>query len=170
MAFFEPKETILDVKLTDLGRNLLAKNQLQFNYYAFSDDGIDYSGSLALTNFTGSIDNIVFKNLSTETPQYANKELNSYLYTVNTFDNKIPQLVVSISTGSLLQLKRRYKTWSGQEITKLVNLESTSKPLDIIMKANIQPENRVYKYVFEQNVLPLVSGALAQDVGSGGTA
>jgi len=45
MGFLDKKERILDVVLTQKGRELLSKSQLNFSYYAFSDDGIDYSGS-----------------------------------------------------------------------------------------------------------------------------
>jgi len=47
MGFLDKKERILDIVLTDRGRELLSKNEMHVSYYAFSDDGINYSGSLA---------------------------------------------------------------------------------------------------------------------------
>jgi hypothetical protein len=46
MGFLDKKERILDIVLTDRGRELMSKNQLKVAYYAFSDDGVNYSGSL----------------------------------------------------------------------------------------------------------------------------
>ena len=47
MGLLDQKERVLDFRLTDKGRERLSKNQLNFSYYAFSDDGIDYSGSIS---------------------------------------------------------------------------------------------------------------------------
>ncbi len=44
------KERVLEVVLTERGKDLLSKNQLNFSYFCFSDDGIDYSGSLDWVN------------------------------------------------------------------------------------------------------------------------
>ena len=43
MALLDYKTQILDVTLTDKGRELLSKGLLNYTYYAFSDEGIDYS-------------------------------------------------------------------------------------------------------------------------------
>ena len=50
MAFIDKKERIISISLTEKGREALSKNQFSVKYYAFSDDGVDYSGSLYATN------------------------------------------------------------------------------------------------------------------------
>lgn len=50
MGLLNKKERVLDVVLTDKGREQMARNNLNFRYYAFSDEGIDYSGSLTAVN------------------------------------------------------------------------------------------------------------------------
>ena len=50
MSFFNKKEEVLDVQLTQLGKYLLSKGKLKPMYYAFSDDEIlydvDYAGGI----------------------------------------------------------------------------------------------------------------------------
>lgn len=135
----------------------MAKNQLQFTYYAFSDDGIDYSGSLLSTNsnFTASIDNVVFRNLSFENFAKKDQDLSSFLYTVKTDNKKIPQLIVSISTGSLLELKRHYSTVDIVDYG-LPDLLINNTPLDIVIKADVEESHRTSNYVIQQNVLPYI--------------
>lgn len=43
MSFFNKKEEVLDVQLTQFGKYLLSKGKLKPSYYAFSDDEILYS-------------------------------------------------------------------------------------------------------------------------------
>jgi hypothetical protein len=91
----------MDVVLTDYGRQLLAENSLDFVYYAFSDEGIDYSGSIATKNFTGSIDNVVFRNFSFEEPQRGsttNTDLKYFLYTIPAKTSKVPEFIVTPTT------------------------------------------------------------------------
>ena len=52
MNFFDPKEDVIDLKLTQYGKHLLSKGKLSPKYYAFFDDDIIYdikwvTGSLA---------------------------------------------------------------------------------------------------------------------------
>ena len=42
MKFFNPKEEVLDIKLTNYGRYLLSKGQLKPVYYSFMDDNVLY--------------------------------------------------------------------------------------------------------------------------------
>ena len=60
MAFLDKKERILDITLTDRGRQLLSRGLLDFTYYAFSDEGVDYSGSLAYPSGS-TFDKEIFK-------------------------------------------------------------------------------------------------------------
>lgn len=42
MKFFDPKEDVIDLKLTQYGKHLLSKGRLSPKYYAFFDDDIIY--------------------------------------------------------------------------------------------------------------------------------
>lgn len=156
MAFLDPKERVLDIVLTDYGRQLLAENSLNFVYYAFSDEGIDYSGSIATENFTGSIDGLVFRNLSFEESQRKNSDLKYFLYTIPAKTSKIPEMVITPTTSSAITLKRNYYT--QQFSLTNANLTFHSKPLDVIFRATIPGASRDAEYVKYQNLLKVISG------------
>lgn len=42
MGFIDPKTRIIDFKLTQKGRELLAKGKLQVKYFSLFDDEVDY--------------------------------------------------------------------------------------------------------------------------------
>jgi hypothetical protein len=42
MTFFNPKEEVLDIQLTQYGRHLLSKGKMKPVYYAFFDEGVTY--------------------------------------------------------------------------------------------------------------------------------
>ena len=55
MTFFNKKEDVLEIKLTQFGKQLLSKGEFEPYYYAFYDDDIIYNNRFAgLTNETGS--------------------------------------------------------------------------------------------------------------------
>ena len=60
MGFLDNKSRVIDMVLTDYGKELYSKGELRFEYYAFSDDEIDYdpwisnSASLSQTELTAS--------------------------------------------------------------------------------------------------------------------
>ena len=47
MTFFNPKEEVLDIKLTQYGRHLLSKGTMKPVYYAFFDEGVVYDAGNA---------------------------------------------------------------------------------------------------------------------------
>ena len=58
MTFFNKKEDVLEVELTQFGKQLLSKGDFEPYYYAFYDDDIIYDNQYAgLTNETGSNQN-----------------------------------------------------------------------------------------------------------------
>ena len=71
MAFFNKKEDVIDIELTQYGRDLLSKGKLKPAYYAFSDDEIIYDPSYNTTGSTESkqetFERIVRKNIRTKT-------------------------------------------------------------------------------------------------------
>ena len=52
MTFFNPKEEVLDIKLTQYGRHLLSKGKMKPVYYAFFDEGVLYDAASAGTTET----------------------------------------------------------------------------------------------------------------------
>jgi hypothetical protein len=53
MGLLNFKEDVIDLVLTDRGKELLSQGQLDFTYYAMSDEGVNYSGSLSMNkNFS----------------------------------------------------------------------------------------------------------------------
>jgi len=47
MEFFNKKEDVIDLQLTNYGRYLLSQGKLQPKYYSFFDDNIMYNASAA---------------------------------------------------------------------------------------------------------------------------
>jgi len=45
MTFFNPKEEVLDIQLTQYGRHLLSKGKMKPVYYAFFDEGVIYDST-----------------------------------------------------------------------------------------------------------------------------
>jgi hypothetical protein len=106
MAFLNQKERILDVVLTDKGRELLSKNLLEFSFYAFSDEGMNYSGSLSASLAqSSSFDDYVHRGLSFEANQrtsdnrYNDTTLKSFLFTVPSRSKVVPEFKTSIDTS-----------------------------------------------------------------------
>lgn len=116
IGFLDQKERILDVALTDKGRELLSKNLLNFTYFAFSDDGIDYSGSLtAAQQASSSLDDYIHRNLSFEVLQKkngkglpTNKDIQNFLFTVPANSKVLPRFEVSLDESETLILQRRF--------------------------------------------------------------
>lgn len=108
----DKKEKIYDLQLTDLGRKQLSQNQLEFVFYAFSDSGVDYSGSIdTVLKTTGTLDDYMFKNFTFEADQrkdhLKDKTLDSWLFTMPTDSPTLPEFRIS-STGSIT-LNKKYK-------------------------------------------------------------
>src|SRR3990167_5041888 len=113
-GLLDKKERIFDIILTNKGRELLSKNQLNFTWYAFSDDSIDYSGSIKDTlATTGSLDDYMQKMFINEVDQRnttKSNDLKNFLFTAPVNTNILPEFRISL-TGSI-NLKRKYKTIS----------------------------------------------------------
>ena len=58
MSFFNKKEDVLEIELTQFGKQLLSKGEFEPYYYAFYDDDIIYDNQyIGMTNETGSNQN-----------------------------------------------------------------------------------------------------------------
>jgi len=153
MGLLDQKERILDIVYTDKGRELLSKGKLKIKYYAFSDEGINYSGSMVQLNgglydyLTSSIasgttfDQYIHRNLSFEADQrkgYDNQEpldLSSFLYTVSSNSKVTPKIRFS-ETGTI-ELKR---TYIYQTISDIDEIPRGFK--DAIIKITTEVKNR----------------------------
>ncbi len=77
MGTLDKQSRVINFRFTKLGRELLARNKIDFSYYRFFDDGVDYSqGDEAIVNDT----------LTTETPARAEYVCKRPLSTINPDD------------------------------------------------------------------------------------
>lgn len=111
MAFLDKKERILDIVLTEEGRKLLAQNDLDFAYYAFSDDGIDYSGSLNASRQKNIKleEYIPSENLFEAFSK--NDSINYHIYTNNPNEDKVPVFTIeeeSVNSNLSFSIERQF--------------------------------------------------------------
>ena len=67
MTFFDKKEDVIQIELTQYGKHLLSKGKLRPAYYAFFDDNILYD--LRYGDETGEAQNDSEDRIQDETPQ-----------------------------------------------------------------------------------------------------
>jgi hypothetical protein len=140
MAFLNKKEQILDVILTDRGRELLSKNSLNFKYFSFSDEGVDYSGSLSSSLVvSGSYEKYIYQSFITE-PESKKTKLNTMLYTT-TIGKSLPEFKSNIPDTSPISLKRYYVL--DDQFLKNKQFFFENKPEGIVVKTTTQENNRV---------------------------
>jgi hypothetical protein len=157
MAILDPKTRILDFTLTDKGRELLSKNQLNFRYYAFSDENIHYSGSLSASlKQSSSFDGYVHKNLSLESNQRKtrlNNDLKTFLFTLPSTDSTIPNFEVTAISGSEIVLNRTYKIDNTLLESRVI--ERIDDPLATIVRASYLQRDlnsRIIEYTTNRKV------------------
>jgi hypothetical protein len=158
MALLNQKERVLDIVLTDKGRELMARNQLNFSYFTFSDEGIDYSGSLNYINISSSIDDIVHRNMSFEADQrtnslesLANNDLQNFLYTIPAGSKVLPTIVTNVDNNTIVSLARQYITDYITLHTKKRNKINNIK--GAIVRVSVPKEDltsRIHSYVQSQ--------------------
>lgn len=157
-GFLDAKERILDVVLTDRGRELLSQNLLNFEYYVFSDDGIDYAAALtASLTTTGSLDEHIRRTPAFEAEQYktfeGRRDLSSFLYTVPEGQQTLPQFVTNFDSSPDITTKRSYFLDLLSLSAKKVN--RTTTPVSVVMRGTIPQNTRandVASYVLEQRI------------------
>lgn len=156
MAFLDQKERILDIVLTHKGRELLSKNQLNFIYYAFSDEGIDYSGSLSASlRASSSMDNYIHRDLSFEADQRKNQDLKSFLYTIPHGKRTLPEFRVDVDISSSITLERKYRIDTIILENKIRIPPPTEPPVDVVVRASVPKKDyefRTLEYVNLQRV------------------
>lgn len=131
----DKKEKIYDIVLTNKGRELLSKNQLNFTWYAFSDQIVDYSGSIDdVSKTTGSFDDYtqkLFVNEADQRKTRQNNDLKSFLFTAPVGTRVLPEFRISL-TGSI-DLKRKFKTISFIDAIK------NKSQANLVAKINYEP-------------------------------
>ena len=149
MGLLDKKERILDIVLTDKGRDLLSKNRLSFTYYAFSDEGVDYSGSLVPT-VSSSLDNYVHRNLSYEADQRKGKDLASFLYTIPSREAVLPEFFADVNLTSSLDLYRyfEFSPLSVESVSPSIKAQESD---GVVIRATVQdPQDRQDSYASHQ--------------------
>ena len=158
MALLDKKERVYDVVLTNKGRELLSKNQLSFSYYTFSDDSIDYSGSISdVLSTTGTLDDYIQKIPFFESNQMkrtrGNRDLKSFLFTAPIGSRTVTEFRTSL-TGSLT-LKRKYRTVSLSNIIKSLPAFDNKvyvNYVEQILEASKTEIRRADRYLYAQKV------------------
>lgn len=157
MGLLNKKETIIDMVLTDRGRFLMSKNQLSFVFYAFADETIDYR-AISASNYSGSIDDTVFRNVAFEANQRKDQDLKSFLYTVQAKEKTFYSFKSFPESGSFsLERKFENKTFNAENVSALLS----NKPLALIVKGtekNLSTSDRNLFYILQQNINKLLQG------------
>ena len=156
MGLLNAKERIFDVVLTDRGRQLLSQNNLDFEFYAFSDEGVDYEQALSasLAN-SSSLDHEVSKNTHVaEADQRPRKDLKTFLYSIPSGRQTLPEFKTNLEERSAaITLKRKFYTDTlglQAEVTSTVK-----KPIAVVMKAEIpedSPSSNLESYALSQKI------------------
>jgi len=124
-GFLDKKSRVVDMVLTDYGKELYSKGTLRFKYYAFSDDEVDYdpwiseSGSLSNVELTSSkIDHIedtlvreaVFGRQFDEAPVSRDQtNIQRLMYTMPQGQKILPKLKLSpdVISGSVSSVQQK---------------------------------------------------------------
>lgn len=114
MGFLDRKSRVIDVVLTGRGRELLAQGELDFSYYAFFDDGLDYdpwtpSGSVSNDD---QRDELISSQPMLEAPVVQDRrssiiplEPTSFLFKAAPDYGALPRLLSPFPTGSNVVLR-----------------------------------------------------------------
>jgi len=113
MGFLDKKERVLDVVLTDKGRELLSQNLLDFTFFAFSDEGVDYGAALtASLQESGSVDDHIRQTLTFEANQHKNfkeqTDLKTFLYSIPERRRTLPDFVTNFDDRPDIDAVRRF--------------------------------------------------------------
>lgn len=133
MALLDKKERILDITLTEKGRELLSKGELRFAFYAFSDSGVDYEKALEASDFE---ENVYRNFIPAETEQKKDRDITDFLYTSPLTEQALPS--TNIQTENTVTLKRRYKKTKLIEFAHNVSKGIVADNVDFIMRAGIE--------------------------------
>ena len=111
MAFFDKKQDVIDIKLTQFGKNLLARGFFKPVYYRFFDDGVLYNPDSAGIEET--------QKRSEERIEEAQRPRTQYLVTgVETRFDQNENLINSGTIDTFMEIKRRQDPMLADKILK----------------------------------------------------
>ena len=175
MAFIDKKERIIDITLTEKGRELLAKNQFQVQFYAFSDEGLDYSGSLFATNpnngiTTEGLDDYIIRSFipieaesfgATKISGIEVRDLKSFLIT-SADSNTVPEFKLDNEGDADIILHRTYKEKEIYQFSRENMVENDN--VEFVIKADsnktVNLDNRSEEYAQQQRIVELANSIL----------
>jgi len=153
MGFLDKKERILDIVLTGKGREFFSKNNLNFSYYAFSDDQFDYSGSFSASlALSVSFDSYVHKSLMLEAATY-NDSISNFLYSIDDAKIVLPEMVSNIDDQIMHSLYRHF--YVENDYFDVQGLSIPENVQQILMRVSLARESRddqEKKYALEQHI------------------
>ena len=99
MAFFNSKEEVLDIELTQYGKYLLSRGKFKPSYYAFFDDNILYDSQYAdFAESHNSVQDRIFDETAYNRTQYVFSGIESNI-------KKIKKMATSISSTKLIPVQ-----------------------------------------------------------------
>ena len=179
MSFFDPKEEVLNIELTQYGKMLLSKGKFKPAYYAFFDDDIIYDSQymgitesqnrtqeriLTETAFSKPVYN--FRSLEDSSREYAEYLFKESLAQLNNLDREVvadgeTNYSLLLPLGDSSKVSKYYPSWelkvldgtidnSSEYIDNTSNNEYTKQPYLRIPQVNMKtPEVDVR--VYDQN-------------------
>lgn len=121
MSFFDSKEEVINLELTQYGKYLLSKGKFHPSFYAFFDDDVVYDTNYA--NFS-ELQNSSETRILYETP--LNKPTYSFVSVEKTFNVLLERYPVEDDTALIRQQQREPNTISENDSSLLFPLGSSS--------------------------------------------
>lgn len=122
MAFFNQKQEVMDVKLTQFGKNLLARGFFKPVYYQFFDDDILYNSSCAgFTEHQNASENRILK----ETPRLRTQHLANSIETKYMIEEQL------IEDGSKTRFEELKRTVSPHIQEKILMYPMGNQEIDV---------------------------------------
>lgn len=161
MAFLDKKTRIIDIQLTEHGRELMARNELRIAHYAFSDELIDYQFALSQSIAqSASLDEVVYREF---VPLEADsmggsglpRDLSSFLYTAPEQRDALPQFKSNVSGAT--DLTRISKTYGFYQFLQEVQPKQSNN-FDLVVitqRDDTTDADREVQYSAEQSLAKL---------------
>ena len=158
MGFLDAKERIFDVVLTDKGKELLSQNLLNVEFYAFSDEGLDYGAALtASLNTSGSVDEHMRRTPMMEATQFKDfngeKDFSTFLYSVPAGRQTLPIFTTNFDDRPDITSKRLY--YIDLLVLTATKNSTIEDPISVVMRGTVPKDDAKSKeaaYATEQQV------------------
>jgi hypothetical protein len=106
MEFLDPKEQVIDIKLTSYGRYLLSVGKFKPEMYAFYDDDIIYDYNFA--DVDTELQNSIEDRIQNETPRFAAQSI--YRGAETAIFSSAPNIANQLMPGALSDVNNKIKT------------------------------------------------------------